>query len=530
VSPKTSATARASPDRFASPWHDACFDRAKVRLTSFVAAATLALATVPAHAQTELPPAPAPTETFAYTTPAEPNPLRAVLEIGAVFTLGFTWYATTAPTVNRWDVGYRWQTFRRKITFDHLGPDANSFGTNFIGHPLGGTGYYLAARSNRLSILQSFGMSVAGSLFWELLGEVSEVVSMNDMIVTPLAGLAIGEATTQLGAALDRCQANAANRIAAATLGPFKTMNDAFDSLEPARAAAGCPNDDWRRFRAEAAATLARQDAVGAKGRWWPEARFEISSRLARLPGFDASGRDTLWFDDGNVSDIELTLTAGARGVTELDLVTDVVLAGLYYRARRLDWSGASKGSNGYVGVTSGFEYALHQYRRGEGRAIDRWAAVRPLGVRFEQRGALGGPMLNTLVELGPDFGGVTPVAIGEYRGRAGALPVVQAARGYYFGIGGHLGTSIELEDGPLVVRGELRAAHLRDVRGRHDPKGASLDDWFVGYGGSVSYRSPRSGVGPRVFVERRLRFGRVGAASSRAGELGFGTGLGATF
>jgi len=499
-----------------------------VRKISLGAAAAFALASASALAQAE---PPVPSETFAYATPSEVKPLRAVLEIGAVLTLGFTWYATTAPTVHRWDVGYQWSTFRSKVTFEDFGPDANSFGTNFIGHPLGGTGYYLAARSNHLSILESFGMSLAGSFFWELLGEVSEVISMNDMIVTPLAGLSIGEATTQLSAALDRCEPSTGNRVVGAVLGPFKTMNDAFDSLEPARAARGCPSADWHRFRSEVATTLAREDPTRATmGKWWPEGRFELSSQVARLPGYETSGHDLLWFDDGNVSTIELIGSLGARGLTDLGFSTEVVLAGAYYRARRLDPAALPWGSNGLVGVTSGFQYRLHQYRRGEGRAIDRLASVQPLGVRFEQRGALGERRLNTVLKLGPDFGAVTPDAIDAYRGARRALPVVESARGYYFGVGGHLGASLELENGPLSLRGDLRVEELHAVRGPKDPTGDALDDVLAQYGASLAYRLPGTGAGPRVFTERRVRLGRIGSALSHTGELCFGAGVGATF
>src|SRR5215831_304957 len=136
-----------------------------MRTICVIAASAALLVSLPAFGQTKAAPIPPePAETFAYTTPAEPKPLRAILEVGVVLTLGFAWYATSAPTVHEWDPGYRWSTFRQKITGVDVGLDANSFGTNFIGHPLGGTGYYLAARSNRLSILQSFGVAVAGSL------------------------------------------------------------------------------------------------------------------------------------------------------------------------------------------------------------------------------------------------------------------------------------------------------------------------------------------------------------------------------
>ena len=199
--------------------------------------------------------APVPPETFRYTTPAEPNPLRATLELGGVLVLGFAWYATTSTDiVHQWDVNYDFATFRRKLTGQAFGADTNKFGTNFIGHPLGGTGYYLSARSNQLTILQSFGYSLAGSLLWELFGEVSEVVSLNDSLVTPVAGLAIGESTTQLGAFFDRSGPSSMNQTLGSVFGPFKSLNDALDGRELVRAPSGFPDDEWHRFELSASA------------------------------------------------------------------------------------------------------------------------------------------------------------------------------------------------------------------------------------------------------------------------------------
>ena len=116
-------------------------------------------------------------ETFAYTEPADPSYPRALLEMTGILSVGFLWYVTQTDIAQDYDVNYTWPVFRKKLTGEALGFDTNHFGTNFIGHPLGGTGYYLAARSNRLSIAESLGFAVFGSLLWEYFGEVSERVS-----------------------------------------------------------------------------------------------------------------------------------------------------------------------------------------------------------------------------------------------------------------------------------------------------------------------------------------------------------------
>jgi hypothetical protein len=503
-----------------------------VRAICGILAAGALLVTAPAFGEDEAPPEGAvPRETLAYTTPAEAKPLRALLELGAVFTLGFAWYATSAPTVQHWDPGYRWSTFREKLTGVDLSTDANSFGTNFIGHPLGGTGYYLSARSNRLTIAQSFGIAVAGSLLWEMFGEVSEVVSTNDMIVTPLAGLSIGEATTQLAAHFDRSGPSGAHRVLGAVFGPFKTMNDALDGLEPARAPRGVAGSDWHRFRLEAASTFAYAEPSDPTHQaWWPEVRAEASSEIVHLPDFGRSGRAGGWFDDGNASRIRLTASGGSSGLSDLAFETLVVLAGGYYRSRYLDGAGNPWGGNGLLGFSSGFQYTLHQYRRDEGRAMDRIASVQPLGVTFHQQGALGVPRIATTLELGPDFGAVTPVALRGFSGLANQLPPVQAQRGYYFAVGGHLRAAVTLTAGPVELGGEFRAEGFKDVSGSKYPNPVSLADTLATFGGSLGYRHAETNVTPRAFVERRVRAGRVAEARESVAETTLGLGIGAIF
>jgi hypothetical protein len=474
-------------------------------------------------------PPPPPSKTFTYTQPAEAKPLRAAAEIGAVLAVGFAWYATTAPTVKRWDPGYRWATFKNKLTLKDFGTDSNEFGTNFVGHPAGGTGYYLAARANRLSIPVSFGLAVTGSLLWEMFGEVSEVVSMNDMIVTPLAGIAIGEATTQLGAYFDRQSSSGGHRILGSLFGPLKSLNDRLDGLSPDRS--GLDEDEWHRFRADAALTLSQEDrAVGGNRRVWPEGSALLSSELVRLPGYDRTGEDMRWFSDGNVSNIALTASAGGAGLTDVAFSTQVVLAGGYYRSSRRDARGNAWGGNGLFGVTTGFVYAFHQYHREQPSKLDRVSTVQPLGFSFEQRGWLGETVVTGAVELGPDFGGMTPADITGFDGDPARLPLVQRQRGYYLGVGGHLRARLALAHGPAFLTGEVAGIGLRGISVPADPQGPRLEDELVTYGLELGARVPGSAFTPRLFAERRLRRGVVGDLPGRAGDSTLGAGMGATF
>src|SRR5687768_13491872 len=343
--------------------------------------------------------------------------LRAVLEHQGLFVLGLLWYVTTTDIRHDWDLGYRWDAFEDKLTGAAIKIDTNRFGTNFIGHPVGGTGYYIAARSNGLSIPEAFGFSVAGSLLWEYFGEVTEIISANDMVVTPFGGMSIGEATTQLGAFFDRSSPRFGHRVLSTLFAPLKAVNRAMDNepLEPSPAldASGLPRDEWHRFRLFALAAATRQ----ARTRQQPATTFasfgvEASSRLARLPDYDGAGRHSLGFGDANLSHLDLRVSGSEYGVKDLSFESGFMLGGYYLRDATRDGAGNVSGGGLVVGIATSFLYSFHDYDTDRSRPKDRIARVTPLGVLFEHRGALGPLKVDARVDVGPDFGGVQPYAL----------------------------------------------------------------------------------------------------------------------
>src|SRR4051812_1475699 len=134
-----------------SPWRAPCTAPLVVPLLAHPRGWSVALASVlcaaSAHAEpaTRSPEMSSETspETFVYTTPTEKNYLRAVLELEALTTVSVVWYVIDVRQGG--DVGYRWQTFERKLSGAAIGHDDNGFGTNFRGHGLGGNAYYLSA-------------------------------------------------------------------------------------------------------------------------------------------------------------------------------------------------------------------------------------------------------------------------------------------------------------------------------------------------------------------------------------------------
>ena len=165
-----------------------------------------------ARAPDEPPAAPAPSpppdpyDAFPLVVHHDKHYIRAGLQIGAVLAIGLVDYmlSTTArggtdrPGDTRWGLRYDWTVLREKLIGTGLDLDTNKIATNYVSHPLAGTLYYTAARSNHLSLAESYAFAILGSTTWEFFGEIREVTSINDLIVTPVSGVSIGEPLMQL--------------------------------------------------------------------------------------------------------------------------------------------------------------------------------------------------------------------------------------------------------------------------------------------------------------------------------------------
>jgi hypothetical protein len=456
--------------------------------------------------------------TMSYESAADKNYLRAVIEFEAVFGVGLLYYVTT--TDRNWDLGYRWDTYERKFRWDAFGTDQNHFGTNFIGHPLGGAGYYLSARSNRLSAFEAFSFSFAGSLLWEYFGEITERVSLNDTVVTPTAGVAIGEATTQLGAFFDRSSGSQQNRVLGVVFGPFKSLNDWADDLVLRRSRSVWAAGEWHRFDLEMGGVVIRRSDASLRG----GAMFHLGERLARLPDYDGPGDHSFWFSDGNVSGMDLSLTVGDGGLSDLSFLTRVMLAGHYYRDARQGTKSLS-GGGVVIGPTTAFEYSLHDY--GSGESADRISYVQPLALSLLHRVLLGSATLATDVHAGPSLGGLSAHARGAYAGNDEELPEVLRLHRYYFGLGGLVSSSAMLSYQRLEVGASMVADGYEVIQDRPPTGDVAIRDVRARTSAQLGFHIPRSPVFIRAHGQHTLRAGAMGSARAESKELSWGLSLG---
>jgi hypothetical protein len=491
------------------------------RLSALIA---LVLALLAAKAGAAEPERAAP-DTFEYTRPTEKNYLRAILELEGLTTVSVVWYVMAVRKGG--DVGYGWPMFEKKLSGTAFAHDDNAFGTNFHGHGLGGNVYYLSARSNHLSIPESFGFAVAGATLWEYFGEVSEIVSINDLIVTPFSGIGIGEPLLQFSAFLDRQQhPSFVNRAFAAVFGPLKTVNDALDGAQLKRASTA--RDEWHRFELALgpAYTRSQVDDPNRSLRYHTETRIALAESLARLPDYDFQGAHSQWFDDGNLSGISLDFALGARGISDFALSTNVVPFGYYWRNARVAFDGEVRGSGIVAGFEMGYHYLSHDYGDSKLGGRDHTAFIKPVGAMVEYHASFGKASLTSRIDAMGIYGGVHPMASGAFGPDRSALAPVLRHFDYYFGAGAELKSALSLRYGRLEAEGSLLARGFTCV---DEHVQQSISDTWQRFAFAFSYRIlPAWAV--RAFSDDTRRAGRLATARGSAHESATGIELRSRF
>ena len=164
---------------------------------------------------------------------------RAELFIGGVELLGMGVLILLPKEVTKWPTNWAedaWLTLKESFSNSPVW-DKDDWPLNYIGHPVAGSYYYNALRSQDASVFHSFLFATAQSFIWEYIIEgMAEPPSAQDLIVTPLAGFILGESTHQLTMSMRRNGFNFFEKIFVLIFNPMFVINNGFGSrFNPAR-------------------------------------------------------------------------------------------------------------------------------------------------------------------------------------------------------------------------------------------------------------------------------------------------------
>lgn len=105
---------------------------------------------------------------------------------------------------------------------------------NYVGHPLQGSYYYNAIRSQGATKLQATLFTCSHVVIWEYLIEGGvEQPSIQDLLVTPIAGAIVGELTHYATLKMSKHGFNWYEKIAVCLCNPMYAINNGFKSAKP---------------------------------------------------------------------------------------------------------------------------------------------------------------------------------------------------------------------------------------------------------------------------------------------------------
>jgi hypothetical protein len=261
-------------------------------------------------------------------------------------------------------VDWQFPDFQSKISsYNAFRFDDNLLRTNYMLHSTAGGMHYLLTRSNGFGVAPSFAAAAASSVLYETLLEWREVISINDLIVTPLGGIASGEFMNQLGNYLNSEQPSVRTEVRG-TLGSVVRGGS--------RVAFGLPRAVHAGMDEPAAPLTVARDNLGLSSAYAHAFRLRLGQEsvfgenqsgemlsvrseiwIAAMPGFQRPGSFGLWFSNGNFTSFRLRIAGGSAGQSgELDF--DSHLFGYYGQ----DFSAGSTGSASEFAIASGLRYA----------------------------------------------------------------------------------------------------------------------------------------------------------------------------
>lgn len=311
------------------------------------------------------------------------NYLRAGLELFIMAgPIGTTWYWANQD-FNQVDWELRWdqESWKRKvITWDAVRFDTNLFETNAVGHTFQtGMWYHVFARTNRLNIFESLLFSFVTSSAWEYVSEFKELVSLNDLIMTPVAGMALGEVFFQYGEFFSRGHNKSVNRLLSPTVAAPQQFHAWLDRATIPRAGSvdrfGFPTDIAHQFEVSTGlgtSVVTGTEHNGSDGR----IGFDVNTEIVTIPNYNQPVKVPWHFSLDNFTNASFRMLHGSNGIRLFYLLASMTLGGFFVQDISLEPSGRLRGVNFFAGLGSAYEYS----KRFVGDVEDRLAIVNLLG------------------------------------------------------------------------------------------------------------------------------------------------------
>ena len=293
--------------------------------------------------------------------------LRTTIETAAILGAVSLYYWGTKSFAADFDYDVSFETLKKKVSGKAILFDDNSLEANsFPGHPVAGAYYYLIARNNNLSRTEALLWTFATSAIYEFFVEFPEVASINDFVVTPVAGATIGESMYKFGRYF-RCSEHKdalMYKIMAAVIDPIALVNSFFwnDAHYRYSDSEICHytsiQKDFNIFSGMSA-SYHENTANSTLG-----VIFGFQGKLYFIPEYGKEGNIERFFKESILNEMKLEVGITEQGIDSLYFVAKTVWAAYYRQNIAGDSAGKGAGYSFLVGLASAFEHI--QYDTGE--------------------------------------------------------------------------------------------------------------------------------------------------------------------
>jgi hypothetical protein len=470
--------------------------------------------------------------------------VRAWLELGAMSltTSVFYWVKNSFPEDKDFRLDFRSQ-FSRVLLLEGWRFDSNEFSINWT-HTLSGAIYYQFGRSNGMPWGASWLMAMAGSTWWEVVGETKEVISINDQIMSGLGGFALGEPWYRIGHFL--CHHRGFLPRALGFLNPAVKINHWLDRRDPAAETYVAPG--WHEMRLFAGA---RRIAAGGLAPA-TDVYFGVEARLLDLPEYGQPGAVRRAVDEPYISEISFDMAARGGRAEETRFSARTVTWGRHIQRIAANGDGYSL----TFGLGSSFElfkkrplaeYDAHpvpvrtdlsKLRLDEPRRFtDKLALLHVAGPVVDLTIFRRGLRLRATVEASLDFGLVNALALNDYSlgHDIAGLKTTVFYYGYYYGLGGSISAAVRLDWRGVRLRalassGAWSSFNYLDRFAAAVTNNARLEDGRRRLLLGAAWRVPGTRLEAFAEVEEVRRRGRLAEVAARGRETKLYAGLAFTF
>jgi hypothetical protein len=479
---------------------------------------------------------------------------RAVLE-----GLGNFAYSTSSYWIRQdvmkedWEYQFTWEDQKKRFLFiDGMRFDSNNFTFNWT-HAGAGAIYYNYARANRLNPLESFLYSFGASYFWEFFIEFKEVVSINDVISTPMGGISIGESLFQLGRLFRSRKPTFLNKIARFFSNPILSLNEWLDRKKYKNQYA-FDMDYWNDSRVFFGPRFDTYPGSAANS----FLQLGLESQINLIPEYGQPGASSRAINHTAFTEFDIQGALNRKGLYEFSIFAKSVLFGYFKQnihpakshpnslspnnrdnnINRPDDDTAPGNHEAYVGYSLfwGLATCFEGFRKDPIIAaevdfperMDKFCIINLLGPTVDFSLFQKDLKVRLVADAYGDFSLIHSLAFKKYSqlNEFGQTKSTLENHGYYYALGITLSSMLQVNYSNLELKGIFKYHYFDSIEGldRFQKDMADEDDFDLKdqrwrYNISLGYRIPHTPVQLVLGTEHWDRKGRIGDFQQKSTE-----------